>query len=1290
MESHSLPQRSFWIRLFALLVLFSATASFALAKGKWVFVEKTQDSNNKYWKAQKNKFYWHNGSIYFLFNDPPATITFGEENNIVIPYTLVLDNIKNRRGDDRAPSGVCELTATIYRTDGTMVFFKNELVEKAHFEGNDDVRKGRLVLNGSFPIEDDDYYAKKSDLIITISAYWNRTKAGNRFISYKYRYVYRGTDEGEKTKENASEKEESSGGQKIEKTTDASDTPGDDEEGSTEIPWKWIGVGAAIAAVSIIIASGSKRKKKKTPKNPVTPPAKKKKEEKSTRETKEEEKAHSRYRMILYKDFGNTLVAGDPPRVIGARIEEIDVYGEKIDRPDLTAKINITAEENCSVSKSIMDGRYKLCNVAAQEAPEDGEEGQAKVKFVFSSEKGTLINHVVFKVVAATEIVVDEAITFEAGGGKTQYMEFGINNLATQVLDVDISLDGKGSSYFQTELLRDEEIPAKYRINITECGKLSDKEKENAIAGDADRFRCNICVTLEGREKPLEAYFYIYRMTLGVCLNIKALKAYLVDYDSTFDEEVLATDPKARKKWGESKVTFKLIAEDKNTGQIRAVLPEAEPVFSFEDVPEENVLFKDKFGNDVPSPCALMNFKFVCKEVHDDNTVIGIIHSGGGGLLAPNRAKAKVTLKVTYNGKTYEDTVKVMVISQPFREIADNREYNLALKDDEKKLKQLIDIRSKIGFDPRFSYLMPFYYKVHALIEGYDNRFGVYEPDYKKIKRIFDEYCSGKIGYYFVNDAAWTPAWTEADENFNAFVATFASMEKSIPVIGLRIALAYFTAGASELVLMPYSGLVKMKEYVDKGGDSAFKGFVVASVEVFFWEGVFYVGGKLLKWGRGTQVGQKVEAKVVEKAKEGWGKLKDGYKKIKDYVTKAKEGKDATKKIANSSSFSTKKIADKVTEAGKKAGKTKKSSVTNANNAIRKTRMKGDAVFTKDSKFAEECAKKARKDAQKIYDDFKEVMNNPNATPEEVRRATLALQGNKNAQNLLRNSPSDLLRANYNSQMQKIYDEVDPMTIKKLAKKLGVPEKDIQPWKGATGNAGDDLYLGKKIGADRDVTFQVRGKDGKWVDIQEDIMEEAYAEAFNEYHYGFMPADKQQAIKTLKKFDQATVHGELGAESYGRDLKNIIDKNLQANKLYDPERVAKTFEYKCKEWISQGKNCQNQAEQLYSMGMIEEAMHVRGYGDALIEEGIRQNVKQFKRILDPRITALNAKGVAKDYSVLYEKIRILESIGNPPPKDILPTTLEEARTVLMDQYGCTLEQVVEECAGAIKEINEYL
>ena len=85
-------------------------------------------------------------------------------------------------------------------------------------------------------------------------------------------------------------------------------------------------------------------------------------------------------------------------------------------------------------------------------------------------------------------------------------------------------------------------------------------------------------------------------MHLGVTMSIRALKAYLVDIKSTMDNDILDVSPKSQKKWGESKITFKLIAEDKKTGDIRSVLPDAEPVFTFEDMPEGNVLFKDKFG----------------------------------------------------------------------------------------------------------------------------------------------------------------------------------------------------------------------------------------------------------------------------------------------------------------------------------------------------------------------------------------------------------------------------------------------------------------------------------------------------------------------------------------------------------------------------------------------------------------------------------------------------------------------------------------------------------------------
>jgi len=1053
-------------------------------------------------------------------------------------------------------------------------------------------------------------------------------------------------------------------------TTTPPDTPGEDE--GVNIPWAFI-VGGLVLAGGVALGIGLKNKGKGGQSSQSTTG--------NNQNQQEENAARSSYRMIIYKDFGDTLTLNDEPRFIGARIEEVTMSGQKIERPDLTAKISIKEEENCALSEVSMSGKYMSAGVVAYAPQGVSVVREAKVCFVFRGPYGTLINHVIFKVEDKPEIIIGEALTFEAGGGKTQFMEFYIHKFKGTVTKVQVSVEKRGEPYFKANLESNKEDPYKFRVNVTECGIKPEKR----IAGDADRYYCNVLVFLRGREDPITASFDLYRMNLGVSLYVHALKAYLVDYTSSYDNEILATNPEGHKKWGESQTTFKLVVEDQSSGQIKSVIPDAEPVFTFEDVAEGSMLFVDKYGNQVASPCALMGFRFDLHGVDSDNTVRGVIHSCGGGLLPPNRAKAKVTVKVSYQGKSYSDSVTVPVISQPYRDISDNVEYNRQLHEDERKLEQLINIRSKIGFDPRFAELMPFYYKVNAMVDGYSPEFGLCEPDYQKVMKAFDDYCSGKMGHYFVNDAAWTPAWTAADENLNAFVATYGEMEKSWTGIAARIALGYFTAGASELVFTPASGLVKLKEYVDKGGDSAYEGFKTVSSDVIFWEGVFYVGGEAVKWTGGKVKNYAEKTGLTDK-------LKKGYEKIKQVVLGAEKSKEVSKGLSKPPVVNTKQLGDKVKQAGEKVKRTKSTAATKANEAINRTLDQGDDVVRfGSSEFNEECAKWAKQDAQKILDDFKRVVNNPTATPEEVRRATLALQGNKAAQNLLRESPSDLLRANFNANLKKIYAEADQLTMEELAARLGVKKDDIRVWDGASSNASSDLYLGKKIGADRDVTFQVKGKDGKWVDIREDIMEQAYADAFTEYHYGFMPKDQQEALKTLRKFDQAVVNGETGLESFGKDLNNIIVKDLQTSKLVDPEKVAKTVKYKCEFWLNQGKSCRAQAEQLFNAGLVDEAKHVMGYGEELVKEGVRMNVKEFKRILDPRIQALNVKGVApKDYSVLYEKIKILESIGTPPPKDVTQLSLEQARQVLQKQYGTTIEEVVNECTNVIQEVNPYL
>jgi hypothetical protein len=1271
----------------------------------WPYGESVPESKAKPfygdWSVKKNHASCEECTV--TWNDPPDKIPVGQEHRAVIPYSKSCLKTKKRnrqvelipQGDESFDSdpvyyeycpwsvfgeaiaygkrGQKQRNIQMWPYDWSEQYFEKEWVHEEGFL-NQDFSAGSDILMmgghdymqptfGSEAIPDD----KLCTLDIAIFAHYDfhsvKEGVNNKAFdgqdaralrkNYGWMYVYHYTYVPE--------------GGLIETTTTASSDPGEQE--GPEIPWGFIVGGTVLVGGSVAIAKSKNKKGKNKP---------------AAKEQPEEPvaKAPSRFRMVMYKDFGDTLVVGEKPRMVGARIEEITPEGYTYDRDDLTAQISIWDEENCTLSNVGRWGRYMAAGVTAKEAPREGQLGQAKVRFVFRGAHGVLINHVIFKVMGAPEIVIGEALTFAAGDGKTEFMEFQIVNFSGTVSGVQVSIDERGAQYFKAQTEPNSENPYKFRINITECGV---KPSEKPIGGDAQRFTCKVEVKLADQEDPVYASFDLYRMFLGVSLFVHALKAYLVEYDSNWKSERLPMGPNTRKKWGESAVTFKLVVEDQRNGQIKSVIPDGDPVFTFEDIQEGSMMFADKEGNLIASVCQLMNFKFDLVTIHEDNTVRGVFRSRGGGLLPPNRAKAKVTITVSYQNKSYSDSVEVPIISQPYRDITDNREYSRVLHEDDQKYKQLVDIRSKIAWDPKFAYLTPIYYKVHAMVEGYSQEFGFYEPDYQKIKKIYQDYVSGKIGYYFVNQAAWTPTWSAADENLDAFITTYGNMEKTWTFLGARIALGFFTAGASELVFTPASGLVKLKDYVDKGGDSAFEGFATVSSEVVFWEGVFYVGGKAMKWAGGKLKSFSDKIGLTDK-------LKTKYDKIKEMIFGAEKSKNVSKGLVKPPTVNTKQLGDKVKEAGSKVKNIRRDAAIKANQAIKQTIEEGgdDVVRFGSSEFNEECAKWAKQDAEKILENFKRVMNDPTATPEQMRRATLALQGNKAAQNLLRQSESDLLRANFNANLKKIYQEADQLTIEELAARLGVNKDDIRVWDGASSNASSDLYYGKKIGADRDVTFQVR-KDGKWVDIREDIMEQAYADAFTEYHYGFMPKDQQEAVKTLRKFDQAVVNGETGLESFGKDLRNIIDKGMQTNKLIDPERVAKTVKYKCDFWLNQGKSCRAQAEQLFNAGMVEEAKHVMGYGEELVKEGVRMNVKEFKRILDPRIQALNVKGVApKDYSLLYEKIKVLEAVGTPPPKDVTPLSLQQARNVLMSKYGTTLEEVVNECTNVIEEVNPYL
>ena len=1094
----------------------------------------------------------------------------------------------------------------------------------------------------------------------------------------------------------------------------ASKDPGEDN--GSDIPWEIFLIPPGAYVGWRVIKNRNKKKKKEEEEEESEKPDDEEEEE------EEEEERVSTYRMIIWKDFDDTLVLDDPPVKVGARVEEITPDGDPIDRPDLARLITISGTINAKVHSQKMEGIYMMGMVTAEREADGSCPDMAQVTFALNGPAGRFLNRIEFKVDDAASILVEPSITFAAGQGKTLFTEFYLYGAAESPEGLEVTLEEAGYQHFSAELEQSDQNPDFFRINLTEFGD------DKAPAGTLEKYICTIRVTPRRNRPEVTETFIINRIHLGFRVELKALKGYLVELESTPDHDILPPrGSKRRKKPAESRIDMMLVTVDDLDGDKIGPVPPSKldkaPEFKFEDdftnstlfvdkapgahyapsagdfVKYDDMFFRDPTGENVQSPCDLLKFKYEFVGMMPDGSFYGVIRLTKGFLVPPNRSHAKVTVTVTWHGQEFKEELVVPLNSQPYRDVEippgsdPIRAYNQYLDEDLKRKGQLIDLQRKIVLDKRFSELRPLFYKITVMLEGHNEVFGYDDADYENIMQIFKKFASGEIGTYFAVKQTVSPD----DEDFDAAVATIAAMDKSIPVIICRIGLGIVTGGASEIILTPISALAEMKEYVDKGGDSVWGGFAQISIKLIAMELIFAGVGKGF-------------SKIKQWRADRAAKLKDlaaKTKKITDSSKKALETTRVNRILGNRPSYSSAPRADKVGNAAKKVKeslKNAKDMADDATNSIRKLADSADDVVGGTGKkvkslitpeMRKRSAQLAREDGQKIVDEFKRVMNNPTATKEEMRKATLALQGNKNAQNILRTHPSDMLRANYNAQMKQIYNELDPQVIKRLQQKIKVKgylveNPEIRVFKGATGNDAKALEWGKKIGADRDVTYQIKARDGKWYDIGEELMEEAYSEAFNEMQYKFIPTDKIQRLKTIIKADQAVVHGKFGLESYGDDLTRIIDPTRQTEKLVDANRIADTYLYKCKLWLERGAKAHETAEQLIKYGYMDEALHVLGYGEALIEEGVRQNVKQFNRILVPRIEAAVAKGAKLDFTKLMAKLRILEGLGNPPPKGVPSVTLEQARTILETRFGTTIEHVVEECAQAVKDVNATL
>ena len=286
-----------------------------------------------------------------------------------------------------------------------------------------------------------------------------------------------------------------------------------------------------------------------------------------------------------------------------------------------------------------------------------------------------------------------------------------------------------------------------------------------------------------------------------------------------------------------------------------------------------------------------------------------------------------------------------------------------------------------------------------------------------------------------------------------------------------------------------------------------------------------------------------------------------------------------------------------------------------------------------------DAARREAKTAAKSGDEAAKV-----ASKERLRKATLEVQGDKQALwDINKKDRSDVLKKEFNKEMETIYKKTDKQVVEELCKKNGInPDalREHPPGSGIfynelTGRPDvvvvkpTNLKAGVSVGADRDVTVRVRQYGDQLVADPEnpgqfiragdkgvlaDVPSKDLAPIYNEAFHKAAGADKSISAEEFAHTMDQVATDRRHAEAYGRGQKDLaVAISKPGDAFSDVAQVSKAAQYK-------SEHLYDQAHKLAAEGRFQEAETAMG-------EGMRQTTKQFDRQVMGRAEALAAQGV---------------------------------------------------------------
>lgn len=348
-------------------------------------------------------------------------------------------------------------------------------------------------------------------------------------------------------------------GQNVSVETVAPNTPGDFGSTSSSAPGSssssssggtsgntpgsvpgWV-IPAVIVGVAVVGVGVASARRGRKPKGELPPD----KGSSAKQEQEEEEPPKpSTYRMVLWKNFGDTLYAGGTAQTVGARIEEVKPGGTVVQRSDLTARITFATSENIAATAVGMKGANQC--IEARAASAEASTGVISVKF--TGEGGTFTNNVTFKIDTLEIVFPDVPLTFVAGKKQTFQMPFRFSqgDIATKgdpIFTVKLTGSRANENFMYKRVVHDTQFPDKlFAVELAEFGPVS----KDDVPGTMEDYLCEVEAKLPAAanepEIVVNGQFHFFRFFEGLRFTCEPLKCYLVKHVENDDTYLSGTD----------------------------------------------------------------------------------------------------------------------------------------------------------------------------------------------------------------------------------------------------------------------------------------------------------------------------------------------------------------------------------------------------------------------------------------------------------------------------------------------------------------------------------------------------------------------------------------------------------------------------------------------------------------------------------------------------------------------------------------------------------------------------